>query len=372
MPAGEMRGAQHRSMAMGIVRSTGLAACLLLAPCVAAASPGSLGDYNLPPGPSQASPPAQGPVDSEIPVIRPAPQDAAPPATATTPAVPVVQERPTTLPARASSRGQATVPAVRPTAPEPDAAAPAATVSAEASAPALPPTSAPAPTSVAKSGRSGWLPLATGAILLLAAALALALTRRQPAGDPVAARPEIMPASPPQPAPAMPVPAAPKVPAPGIDFQPIAISRSLVFATLTYRLDIAAAGMQAGEALVIRGDMIAAHGSLPIADQLAPDPGNLPLLHEVPASAGGQPLSVSGELRLALGEVRPIRAGGGALYVPLVRLHVAPLRGGRRSAVRVFAIGQPGTAPAGPMAALRLDTFPGTIDALCLREVVAI
>ncbi len=371
MPAGEMHGARQRSMAMRIVRSTGLAACLLLAPCVAAASPGSLGDYNLPPGPLPASPPAQGPVDSEVPVIRPALQDAAPPVTATTPAAPATRERPATLPARASSRSQATVPALRPTAPEPDAAAPAATGSTEASAPALPPTSAPAPNSVAKTGRSGWLPLATGGILLLVAALALVLTRRQPAGDPVAARPEIKPASPPQPAPAPPAPAVPQVPVPAIDFQPLAISRSLVFATLSYRLDVGAAGMQAGEALVIRGDMIAAHGSLPTADQLAPDPGNLPLLHEVPASAGGQPLSLSGELRLPLGEVRPIRSGGGAFYVPLVRLHLAPLRGGR-GAVRVFAIGQPGTVSAGPMAALRLDTFPGTVGALCLREVVAI
>lgn len=153
-----------------------------------------------------------------------------------------------------------------------------------------------------------------------------------------------------------------------LDFQPIAMRLSLVYATLQFRL-LLTAQTEIPEGKLL-GDMISAHGSLPRAMQLLPPPDALGLLQAIPRMAPGEVLDVKGEIRLPLNAIRPVQQNGASFMVPLVRL--ALLGGGEPSSPHlelgcVFTVGVPGSGSA--LAPLRLDTGPRDFATLAAREI---
>lgn len=189
-------------------------------------------------------------------------------------------------------------------------------------------------------------------------------TVAEPVAEEPAPAPESMPPTPPRPAPARAI-------ASGLlEFEPIALRLSLVYATLQFRLRLTAqTAIPAGRVL---GDMISAHGSLSQAVQLEPEPDELGLLRPFPPLAAGEVLEAFGELRLPLKAVRPVQQGGAAFMVPLVRLALlgdpdpaAPLL----ELGCVFTVGVPGHGPA--LAPLRFDTGPRDFTDLDAREIPA-
>ncbi|MDE1916045.1 MAG: hypothetical protein KGJ57_02920 [Sphingomonadales bacterium] len=65
----------------------------------------------------------------------------------------------------------------------------------------------------------------------------------------------------------------------------------------------------------------------PQAEEAAP-PANWPICHHVSALEPGQSIDLTGQLRMPLAEIEPIRLGGAAMVVPLVRLRAAIDTGG--------------------------------------------
>ncbi len=366
-----------------------VAAALLAWTCLAAApsaaqDAGSVSDYRLPPGPPSASAPAAGPVDPDVPVVRPtrAPSEqvATPPPAPTLilPAPTPTRDRaprPAAAPAQHGTVPQAAPASTAPTEPEPDAAA---------SLPAGPviPNQSPenldrGPPADVTSEQVPWL-LILGGLLALFALAGLAWTRTRTRAEPEAEGAAPRPAAPQPSAPASlpkalpqsaPSPRAPATAAPlALSFEASELTRSLVYATLSYRLVLTNASSGGLGPLRIAGDLVTAHASLSAADQLAPAGGMEPL-HELARLAPGEMVTLSGSLRLPLSEIRPIRQGEAMLFVPLARFRITDESGATHT-TRVFVVGEPGRDRADAVRPLRLDGFPGVIRPLGQREIV--
>lgn len=148
-------------------------------------------------------------------------------------------------------------------------------------------------------------------------------------------------------------------------FEPVGLRLSLVYATLQYRVTIIAGGELAAGRL--QGDMIGAHGSIPPEQQLAPALDGLGSLKAVPPVAQGERVTLSGEIQLPLGAIRPLQQGNASFFVPLVRLCLVTEDG--LVLRRVYTVGiETGAAGLSP---LRLDTGPQEHRALATREVEA-
>lgn len=379
--------------------STRTALPLLLVAGVATGTPAiaqGAGGWSLPDPAASQAPRAQGPVDSQNPVVRPSasaptpvPTITPPPPRATTPSAPPVRTTPAPAPspsARPAPRPSASSPSANPSiaanpeptpAPTPTATTPAATetpTTAPTPRPSSPPPAAVTPDApeppVAESWPFWWWAIPVALLVALGALLTLRARRSRPdEPEPTLREPPARPSAP------VPPPAAPVTPPPPpiiapeahdaieIGFEPVGLRLSLVYATLQYRLTLTAReAVPAGHLL---GDMIGAHASLSAEQQLAPSPETLAPLKPVPALEPGIPATLTGEIQLPLAAIRPLQRGNAALFVPLVRLC---LLAGAEPVRRVYTVGTAGGDALGP---LRLDAGPAEHRDLAAREVEA-
>jgi hypothetical protein len=141
----------------------------------------------------------------------------------------------------------------------------------------------------------------------------------------------------------------------------------MVNAALAYRLTLTNRSAATLSSLRIAGDITSAHASLSALAQLALDGGTLPLLHEVPALAPGEAAVLSGELRLPIASIMPIRSGETRVFVPLARFRVEA--GNAFMATRVFVVGQASEQPGGALRPFALDRGPGVERGLGQHEL---
>ena len=117
----------------------------------------------------------------------------------------------------------------------------------------------------------------------------------------------------------------PAVPVAGsieVEAHVVTLSRSVMNATISYRLTMVNRGPTPISDIRIGGDITTAHGRVPAAQQLADIGQTLPELHTLAKLDPGQRTTVQGELRLPLRDVRPLRQGNVPVFVPLLRLTV--------------------------------------------------
>jgi len=110
------------------------------------------------------------------------------------------------------------------------------------------------------------------------------------------------------------------------------MSATLMNTTLSYRLSLTNRSAAAVRDVRVDGDMVSAHASRPPGDLFGPFAAVLPELHRVPALAPGESVTLTGEIRLPLTAITPIRRGNAAFFVPLARLRA---RGVARTGVSV-------------------------------------
>jgi hypothetical protein len=375
----------------------------LLAAGVQPAHAQSPSDFRLPPSTSTPAPRVQGPVDPDNPVItsprptpRPTPtptpaQTATPQPTATAapprPGATAVPRPGTTRPAVAPLGQGSTPQPISPSATGPAALPPAPGSSASAStAPIFStvPQQGPAPTlAPAESGWPSWLPIAGGVLaLLLAAAGGLVWWRRRQEVAPVEIefeRPVVSAAPPAASASPVAIPEPQLAAAPELAAQPAVkqdglaltldarrMSASLMATTLSYRLTLTNHSDAPMAALAIEGDMIAAHGSLPPEQQVASRTQKLELRHALVELAPGESAEFTGDIRVPLNMITPIRAGEAAYFIPLARFRV---EAGDLVLAQTFVVGE---QPADPTAALRpfrLDLGPRTYSQIGQRAL---
>ncbi|MFN9377514.1 MAG: hypothetical protein ACK564_10910 [Novosphingobium sp.] len=358
--------------------------------------------FSLPPGTSTPTARPAGPVDADAPVVRPRPtQSATPQPSATPTASPSPSTRPTATPAPTRAAPRPTTAAPRPARTAAATPAPAgdaltspgtATPPAAATFPTAIPTLAPAASAPAAepASASDWTAFATsalvGALALLALVGGLIWRRRKPgAAAAVDFEPPVVPAARPEPQhKAKPEPAPAAAPAPSPEPAPVAqaeglsislearrLDASLMATTLSYQLRLTNHGTAPLSALAIEGDMVAAHSSLPVEQQIASPEQKLELRHALVELAPGASAEFKGEMRLPLTAITPIRAGNAAYFVPLARLRVAAAVTADESLIlaQTFVIGELPDQPGGALRPLRLDLGPRTFGKLGQRAV---
>ena len=368
---------------------------LLLAPALAPAQ--SVPDFRSPGSRPTNDPRAQGPVDSDAPIIRASPRPAPVPTPAplpvaspsATPSAPV-----TTAPApRSTGPARAPVPLPRTTAePQPSAstsAAPSPTTESITpvslpSGPALPSAAAnpslsePAPPPASSGSLWPWI---AGAAVLLALVFGALWWRSRAKQTPLLefVPPVVLaPAAPPAPQPA----AAPnaRIPEPqlsaalpglGMVLEARRMSASLMATTLSYTLTLTNNSPDTLSALAVEGDMIAAHASLPPEQQIASGSQRLELRHALVTLAPGESAEFKGDFRLPLTSLNPIRAGDAAFFVPLARLRVEASTSAGQPLVQVqtYVVGETGDAPGAGLRPFRLDLGPRTYSRIGQRAV---
>ena len=360
----------------------------------AAAQPGT---FELPPNPTPtADPNVQGPVDPDRPILT---RPRAPTPTPTpTPAPPSarVTPAPTPTPTAAATRDPATrfTPAARETratrpendftpatraqpldrpADEPAEEAATAPPPELDEAPAAPPPAEEAAPAQEETGGFPWLWAFLG-LLALAAAGAGAfffLRKREEAWSepaaiepPLARRPAEAPAHAAGEANSAPI--APVVPL-MVEAQALTLSRSMMYATLAYELRLANRGPTALTDIRLGGDLVTAHGRVPVDQQLADPAVPLEIIQRVEALGPRESTVLSGQMRLPVSEIRLIPQGKAALYVPLLRLRIEAE--GLAPFARTFVVGMRPTAPGGKLQPFRLDDMPQTYRQIAQRAL---
>lgn len=390
-----------------------LALALLLGQASALAQ--SVDGYRLPGATVRpAAPGAQGPVDRDAPLVTtatprptPTPTPTSNPApsqpAATASPQPSPQPSTSTRPAAGTPR-QAPAPAASPSPPNSAPVLPQAvplpmpgSTGPLPATPALPsalptaavPATAPAAASAATT--SGWYwPWLAGAATLLALLFAGLWWRKRRAEAPLAItfEPPVVPARQPEPIPATEPPTAAAagardpLPQPQLSIAPAGagltielesrrMNASLLATTLSYVLRITNHGDRPLSGLAIAGDMIAAHASLPPEAQIASEHQPLEHRHALAALAPGESAEVTGDFRLPLTAINPIRAGNAAYFVPLARLRVEAAQEGAGPLVRVqtWVVGELPEAEGAALKPFRLDLGPRTYSRLGQRAV---
>lgn len=400
---------------LAIARGAIVALGMSLAPAgpAWAQAAGDVNSFQLPPGTPSPAPPVLAPPP---PVIAASPT-ASPSAAPTPRATETTGARPRATPsATAAPRGaerSSTVPTSAPGAvPAPISSPAPEALPLPTDAEPIASASSPAPAAEPAQGAPLW-PWLVGAGAVFAAAAAWLLRRRRrpqaeayyeeeaayvppapppspPAalGKPAAAIPEpalsLADVPPPAPAPkAGPVsqpataipPAPPTTPAKPGDFITVALSVRRLSATLmntalTYELTVTNTGPDAIGPIAVSGDMIGAHASIPPKVLLETAADGEPH-HRIPRLEPGESAAMSGELRLPLAAITPIRNGAATLFVPLARFRVLAFRDGRPpvSANHAFVVGEEPQNPGSALKPFRLDLGPRLYSSITQREL---
>jgi hypothetical protein len=214
--------------------------------------------------------------------------------------------------------------------------------------------------------------------LLAIGIAALLFFRRRPPAEPALAVPEIeRPRVPPPPAPEQqplplgpdPRPAVPPTPTPAalaeaqegplsISIEARQLNISLTSATLAYRLTLTNTARTSLRDVIVSGDMISAHSSIPEEDQVANAGAALEQRHRIERIPAGESTQLTGEFRLPFTRIRAIRQGGAALFVPLARFRAEAGEGGNGPVVQTALVGQRAEKAGGGLLPFRLDLGP--------------
>ena len=347
----------------------------------------SVQDFQLPPNPSPTpTPTVQGPVDVENgvpavprPIVTPVPTPAARPTPTPTPAPsPVPSPAPTPRPRAtptATVPANSEAPAAPPSLPTPETGATASPEPTPTGSQALPGETAtpsfdtpPAPTvpapepasenaSTEGEGTPAWWWLAGLGLLALLAAAAV-WWRRRASPAPLRIEPPLVRKD---------SAAAPATPRAALTLRPEAIrlSRSVMAATLTYRLTVLNRGTEALTDVVIEADLGSASGDRPVEEQVAMAATAREPRHTMPRLAPGQSARFEGKLQLQLSEAGVLRQGNTPLLVPLLRLRTTAQ--GIEPQAQTLAIGQQGTGGSTRLKPFRLDEGPRGYEPLAQR-----
>lgn len=372
----------------------------------------ALRDFSLPPSTPTPTPDprVQGPVDREGPVVlrprviptetpAPAPTPTSAPTAVATPAPRVTlpartAPSPTAATPRSAAPAQTAPTTVQsaPVAPAADVAAPPVATSAAGSvlgnlpAPAAPSISPPSAAMADRGDGFALWPWLLALVAALSAAAGLYFWRNrqtQLAGVPQIELPPVAPRAP-APAPA-PKPIAAPTPTPraaatpsaaipaaaaartadsplSLEAMPVQLSRSLMNATFAYKLTLANRGDTPIENVAIGADLVTAHTSVPMEQQVSRSDTELPEMGRIGSIAPGEKVELPGELRLPINAIRTVRQGSAQLYVPLLRVRASAA--GVAPSARTFIVGTLPDDSAKKLQPFRLDEMPQTYRAI--------
>lgn len=135
------------------------------------------------------------------------------------------------------------------------------------------------------------------------------------------------------------------------------LSLTLMNVSLAYRITLSNMSASAIRGITIGSDLVTAHANVPTQHQIAGHGQQLAPKHAVDLLLPDQNVQLSGELRLPIPAIHPLRRGDAVMFVPLLRLRIDG-EGMDEIVLQTLVVGQ---KPAGPGAGLRpfrLDLGP--------------
>ena len=149
------------------------------------------------------------------------------------------------------------------------------------------------------------------------------------------------------------------------------MSATLMNVVLNYELIVSNQGREPIGPVTVGGDMIGAHASLPDRAQLELSGQAIIPLHRLASLAPGESITLSGEFKLPLAAITPIRSGNAALFIPLARFRVEAARAGAPPLVAnsAFVIGEDQDRPGAALKPFRLDLGPRLYSRIGQREL---
>ena len=149
------------------------------------------------------------------------------------------------------------------------------------------------------------------------------------------------------------------------------LSATLMNTVLNYELTVSNKGPDTVRSIIVGGDMIGAHASLPSRSQLELSGNSIAPLHTIAALEPGGSIVLKGEFKLPLSAITPIRNGNAALFIPLARFRVEAID---KSALpfavsRTFVVGEDQDRPGSALKPFRLDLGPRLYSQIGQREL---
>ena len=152
-----------------------------------------------------------------------------------------------------------------------------------------------------------------------------------------------------------------------IKAEAIKLSRSMMNATLHYRLSVTNRSNVALNAVAIGGDLVSAHNRKPVDQQIADPARVLAARHEIQRLSPGQTVNLDGTLQLPLSQVHPIRQGNSPLFVPLMRWRASSEA--IEPVARTYVVGSQPQFAGGRLQPFRLDEQPQTYSQIGQRAI---
>lgn len=159
-----------------------------------------------------------------------------------------------------------------------------------------------------------------------------------------------------QPSPDSPGDVAPVPPQLTLQANALKLSRSMMNATLHYRLSVTNRSTTALGDLMVGGDLVSAHNGKALSEQVAGVEQALPVRHRIERISPGQTKVLEGTLQLPLTQVHPIRQGSALLLVPLMRWQLAGAD--MEPLACTFVVGTLSQVAGGRLQPFRLDEQP--------------
>lgn len=346
----------------------------------------SVESYSLPPG-ARTTPEdngVQGPVDPDIPTVRPTIVAPRAPPTRPAPDTRAPVEAPAIIDSEEVQARQPASPPPGRTQPQAESAAPESGPDGEKPAVQAEPRLAPVETPVSQQDAlpamaepsaeavpgppsSSWhILLVAGLFFALLAAMFVWRRRHAPPIPPTAAesdlgkpRPAALAADAPEP--------TPTVPEIAVSFQPKAASATLFNAVVGFELELSNRGDDRLTGIAVHGTMNQS-GEKGAADQTRP--ASSPL-GDIPELQSGETCRIDGEFRVALASIRPIRFRAQALFVPLIEISIEFIdhAGFKHFQSASFLVGLEHQPPRSKMAPFRLDLGPRSFAPLGSRPL---
>ncbi|MFZ1741622.1 MAG: LPXTG cell wall anchor domain-containing protein [Pontixanthobacter sp.] len=145
------------------------------------------------------------------------------------------------------------------------------------------------------------------------------------------------------------------------------LSRSMMNATLQYRLELQNLGSAAIGDISVHADVVTAHSQAPLSEQLADTESDLPFAAFVPKISSRDAQVVDGEYRLPLRLIRAIAQGKTQLFVPLLRLKIESAD--IDPVIHTFVVGIRPPDGTGKLLPFRLDEMAQTYRNIGLRQL---
>jgi hypothetical protein len=358
-----------------MIRFASALCVLALAATAPAAAQEAARDFQLPPAPAPTQENrVQGPVDEDAPVpVRPRAIETARPAVSTpspaATATPVIvlptptarADAPARAPAATSPRATGVAVVPTPLAPitQADQATPASTTPPVA-APRTPASPIPTPTAAEQGSSLSWWSIVPGLVVLAGAAVVLLRRRRAVPEAPTILAPLTSAAT---------MPLGSPGEALAISVEAVRMDRSVMNATVGYRVTLRNRTTQALSGVAVEADLVSASKDRPAEAQLASPGQALTPRHTAERLAPGQSLRFEGQVRLPLAEASAIWQGRVGLLVPLLRVRATA--SGAEPIATTLVIGRREGGAARPQP-FRLDEPPRSYAPLAQRVLDAV